>query len=225
MVSKPKKPFRVFEAGAGKFPIDLIKKAARSERLGKKREFIGVDYDLFSYNLEAALKQAKVGKSPKNLRTSAGCAIRVLEKLPKESQNLVFAGLVVHQIFLNKSSPARGVMEAKRFLSAAKRALAPNGRLVLIQHLKDRAFFEQLAKEGGFRVYSRELTEAEAKKSESPFLNQIATSKGREEVVKETIRRAANQAQKAQEIQDLAQERNVKSPYDLHKPILFILRK
>jgi hypothetical protein len=121
------KPFRVFEAGSGKHPVGLIKKAARSEKKGKKREFVGVDYELNGFNLETAIKKAGLEKKPSNLKTYSGCAIRQLERLPKGSQNIVFGGLVIHQIVLQNPSHKKGVEEAKRFLRAAKRSLAPNG--------------------------------------------------------------------------------------------------
>ena len=219
------KPFRVFEAGAGKNPFDLVKKAVRSINLRKKREFTGVDYELTGYNLESALRKAGVAKKPSNLKAYVGCAIRELGKLAANSQNIVFAGLVVHQMVLQNLSYERGVADAKRFLQAAKRALKSNGRIVLIQHLKDKAFFERLAKEEGLVPYIRDLTESEALRSESPFLQQIATREGRKEVVLETIRKAKNSSMQAVEFEDMARERGVSSPYDLHKPILIILHK
>ena len=219
------KPFRVFEAGAGKHPFDLVKKAVRSVLGKKNREFIGVDYELMGYNLEVALRKAGVAKKPSNLKAYSGCAIRELEKLPAGSQNIIFAGLLVHQIILQNLSYKRGLEDAKRFFQAAKKALVPNGRLVLVQHLAEKDLLKRLASESGLVSYIREMTESEALRSESPFLRGIATSQGRVDTVLDAIKKARNQPEKAAEFEDLAKERGITSPYDLYKPIIMVLRK
>jgi hypothetical protein len=224
MKVKSTKPFRVFEAGAGKRPLDLVKKALRARQLKRNRSFIGVDYKLNDRNLKATLKKAGVSKKPKNLKIRSGCAIKKLEKLPKSSEDVIFAGLVVRQTDLQNPTYKLGGVDARRFLRAAKSALKPNGRIVLIQHYHSKAFFEKITREMGLIPYIRDLTEIEALRSESLFLRQLATKESRKEMIMNMLSEAKSKHAIIDTLENRARDRGV-TPYDLYKPILIVLRK
>jgi|GEM_PF-2698495 len=212
--------FRVFEAGAGINPIGLLKKAISSNKKKTRRVFTAADLVL---DIPGTL--AKTGlKQPRNFMAVRGCAIQALERKKPMSQNLIFAGMMLQDMAFQEHSAQLGTNKVRKFFAEAKRKLAPNGRLVLIQHLKDKDYFIQLAKEAGFLPYFRELTEQEAKSAESPAIRRVSTHEARVAIIDDLVKRTINPSERFNEIDEMTKSRGLSNHTDLYKPILISLR-
>ena len=169
---KRRKTFRVFEAGVGDKPLEFMRKAARANELDKKREaaratlnrprltsftarrraFMGVDPALKIMprtkitpgTMEQIAKEAGLRIVPRNSVLLEKNAVNEVKKLRKGSYGIVFAGLTLHQIIRAEASHMHGLEKAREYLNAAKEALLPGGRIVLVQYAKDLPLFEQL---------------------------------------------------------------------------------
>jgi hypothetical protein len=109
--SAKKEPFRIFEAGPGILARDLIGKAAKNEKQGKNREFVGVDKSIFP---RIALLLSGRRRMPSNLKLERGNAISKLSSMKSRSQNVVFESYLLNNI---------SEKECDRFIRNAKRVL------------------------------------------------------------------------------------------------------
>lgn len=171
-------PFRVraFEAGMGRQPAALIKKARRSAKTRKGRQFVGVDEEV---NLNIIIRQ-KLGLLPKNLRLVQNCAIKELLSLPAGSRDLIFGSFIVNVLGTKKASCAVPPLPCdKAFFMAAERALRPGGRLILVQDKDELKFMQEVAHNLGLELHQIPISDEKARKSESWAIRKRSTPETR----------------------------------------------
>lgn len=218
------KPFVVFEAGCGREPKGLFRQARKARREGKDhRLFIGSDRNLGKLwgrfqNWENRLRRRKLT----NIRVTDNCSIRELAIFPAESIDVIFESYVLNSLGKESSCLAPGMHCGEVFFRAAKRALAPGGRLVMVQNKPDIAFIKDLAGHFGFSFAAFEIPDNVARKSPAKWIRKRATLKRRTERINSDIRDGdLTEAQITKEIKS----GKIKSRDEYTKPTLMVLRK
>ena len=216
---KIKRHLKVFEAGCGKIPVGLVRQAIKAERRGlRQRSFTGAD--IKGFNLDRALEKLRVSKKPANLKIMQACAIETLRKLEPESQHIIFGSYFLNYI-TGHGRPDTMLLNAGKFVSAAKRALVPGGRMVFVLDNMTSLLAEDLATRYEMFFYKRVLSDEEAKKSPAKFIRQRATPEGRAKIIRRWVQTGeltAFQIRCAMEEQSL-------SMGELAKPTIYTLRK
>jgi len=218
---KPRRPFAVFEAGAGEDPKALIKKARRSLRKRKNREFIGVDSGL---NLNYLIKQ-KFGLTPRNLRLFEACATKVLMAIKPESQDVVFGSYIGNVLHDKGSSCAIPKLSCeKAFYVAATKALRPGGRLIMVQDKDMGIFMREVAHNLGLELHSIPIPDSKAIASDSWAMQ-----------LRSTIEKRRAYMQKYLNEEKITEKEFLSSPVsitnkiisleDAARPTIFLLRK
>ncbi len=209
-----KTPFSVFEAGVGVFPTALIRKAAKSEVRGKERRFIGVDLNLAPKPL--ALLAAGKLKMPGVLELKRGNALHVLNSLKLRSQNVVLESYLLNNLAHET---------ATKFLKAAKRALKPDGRLVLIQDKSDLTWIFKAAKNLKMRSKMFNFSDAELKASKSGAMRDRSSKRKREKMLNHY--RRLNKASKSTDkiLESLLDLEILSSKDEYARPVMFVMQK
>jgi len=216
---KTKRHLNVFEAGCGKVPVGMIQQAVKAERRGlRQRSFTGADIE--GFNLDKVLKKLGVSNKPANLRVMQACAIDTLRKLEPESQHVIFGSYFLNHIALHGKSNNM-LLNAGEFVSAAKRALVPGGRIVLVLDNMTSLLAEDLATRYEMFFYKRVLSDKEAKKSPAKFIRRRATPQKRAELIRRWIQRG--ELTPVQVARSMGEQHL--SMGELVKPAIYILRK
>jgi len=216
---KLKKPFNVFEAGTGKLPLALLRKAQKSSGTRKRRVFTGVDKEL---NLDLFLKKTGLKGLPKNLRLRQNCAIRELSDLPRESQGVILGSYLVNNISSEEPSCViRGLPCNRAFFIAADMALRPGGRLVLVQGRMAAHLMKEAAFNLGYELHSKIIPDAAAIKSKSWAIRLRSNPEKRERDVRIEI---GDEATVKKELKNL-KKMGFNSFEEATQPCIFSLRK
>jgi len=214
VAQKPKKkePFRVFEAGIGVFPTAFIRKAAQSEARGKNREFIGVDLKLAPKPL--ALLAAGKLKMPGVLELRKANALHCLNSLKLRSQNVVVESYLLNNV---------GMETKSKFLKAAKRALKPGGRLVLIQDRGSLIWIYREARNLKMRPKVFDFSDAELKASKSRAIRDRSSPRKRRGILNHYVKRGAKATLKKIEL--LLDLELISSKDEYTRPIMVVMQK
>ena len=202
--------FGVVEGGTGKLPVGLVKAAARSHKAGKKREFIGADTK--KVNVAKLLTKIGLRELPPNIRFVQGGVAEVLEALPRGSQSVVFASYLDN----NLSTP-----DSVRLVSAAMRALRPNGRLVLIQDKGNVMGYQEYANHLGLELGVLPLQERVLRKSKEKALSSRSNAGKR----KNLFRTYSQNAKRRADIKSLMGLGFLKSPAEFVYPTAYVFRR
>jgi hypothetical protein len=225
---KGKRPFRVFVAGFEK-PGPIVARAKQALREGKNRSFIGADPKPKRFDLNALLIKAGIKKIPSNATLIEGCAVKALNQLAKGSQDVVFGGFVFHYLFLKPGCESyherctkKGQPCGDAFVKAAKRALKPGGRIILVQDWIILPAIDLAAQVTDMHFHAFFVPEEWVKRSKSKHLKDRANP-----------RKSAKWIQNALDRNEITQEQvdafmakmgtNDKSK--LRRPVVAILRK
>ena len=213
-----KKAFRVFEAGAGEVPFGIVGQAIKADRRGLNREFIAVDTAL---NTNETLRQRGLRKAPKNLKLVKNCAVAEMKKLPKASQDIVFASFFLNN-YCRKEGKEKWNMRFLEYLMDAKRALKPNGRIIIIQNHVGAENYANLAIQAGLKATILKLPLEMIERSTAENIEKRATLMGRRKTVKRDV---GDDFLYFQKLVDFAKKHNLKDVSDGFWPAAIIIRK
>ena len=178
----PKKPFTVLEAGCGRIPIGLVRKASRALEKGKThRRFIGIDDEL---NLDLLMKKLKLQKLPKNLQLMEKCAIKYLKRTPPGSMDLIFGSYLLNNLAEKWSCVVLGYSCREALLGFAKKALKPGGRMIFIIDKINVEEYRETAAANGMNFHAVELPDKVLKKSPAEHIRLRATLKKRKKIAR-----------------------------------------
>jgi|GEM_PF-1538850 len=216
------KRLKVFEAGAGKGLRAVLRKAYSSEIKRKGREFIVVDEKINKkpLMLDVLIRRA-LGKMPKNVQIAETCATKLLLQTVPNSQDLIFASYLTNNLKSEGFSCVSPNNCRTAFLLAAKRALTPGGRLVLVQDKVAVPYYEQIGQSMGLQVHSITIPPAKALKSDSEHIRLRATPKKRIKFMKEHYRLDPN----SDLVQAWIKRGIIKEPEEFAQPTIISLRK
>ena len=176
--------FNVFEIGAGREPLALIRKAQRSIQRKKNRVFVGADKAL---NLSETIRLAGIKNLPKNITLAQKCAIGALLKAKPESQHVIFGSYLVNMLSRNTRSCFIPSLECeKAIFVAAEKALRPGGRIILIQDRDIENFMREAAYNLGLELHFIPLTDRQLQSSESWAIQMRSNREKRMEYLKES---------------------------------------
>jgi len=170
----------VAEFGCGRKPFGLLSRAAKAEKAGKLRAFVGVDIDA----VEAERTARRLGiKMPGNVLFIKGDAVEQIKKFAPESKDVIFASNLFTRNYADYAV-SEGVMGALNraivsFLVEAKRALTPKGRIVLVHSKKDAFIFELHGREVGLKTRVVELSDLQAQRSLAPYTRKVSSPEKR----------------------------------------------
>lgn len=150
-----------------------------------RREFIGVEREPF--DLDNTLRTAGLKELPRNVQLRSQHANSELQKLPEQSQHVIFASYLLNNL-KEEPHPITGKMVPGKhvFFYWAVRALAPNGRIVLVQDKGNTPLYRLLANEFGLSFHATEIPKEKAEKSLSKSIRERATPKKRKQLIKKS---------------------------------------
>ncbi|MFA6268857.1 MAG: class I SAM-dependent methyltransferase [archaeon] len=211
---KVKRPLRVnvAEFGSGRNPLPLLAKYFRGLSKGRARHFTAVDTRLL---VPKSARAGKIEGQRGRLKYVRGDAIKELEKMKPRSKHVIFSSFLLNCMAANSKLGVVGVVE--KFFSLGKKALVPGGRLVTIIHKVNLPFLARVAKEFGFEVYYRGLTQKEMDESELDYVQKRATPEKREVLIKIHLDQVDAQRYMIRE--------GLKSAGDLEMPGILFLKK
>ncbi len=206
-----KAPFRIFEAGPGGNPKELVRKARKSAERGKNREFDAADPNVHRTEFLAGRRASakRMFWIPKSLRLERKSAIEALKAKPDNHYHVIFGSY-----FLNNIK----AQELAEFMTLAKEKLRPGGRMIFIQSVRQIEAFEKFAKSRGLKVMHRRLTDSEAVRGPR-YVALRATPEGRQHYLNLPSLKFPHVAQ------GLMEKHGVKRVDELERPTLLIIRK
>lgn len=209
--SSSKKPFIVFEAGAGMVPSGLVKRAAQSEKRGKNRRFIGVDIKLGPNWL--SLLGARLFRMPSNISLKKADVLNSLLDLRPKSQDIVFESYL-----LNNLTPKQRL----NFFKRAKKVLKSNGRLVIVQDKAVISIYIKIATKLGFTVTVLEIPDLALKKSSSKAIRDRSTPRKRLKYLRHYARNGSDMPKNLQRAFEIEA---INSKQEYARPTMLVLQK
>ncbi len=223
--SRTKRPFRIFEAGFGS-PSNIIGKAMASSARGKNRHFTAVEKSskVNKFKLWVALKKAGLKTLPGNITLLEGCAIDALFEVTPKSQDVIFASYLTN----NLADPELDAMavggEKRDFFEGAKRALAKNGRMILLQDLGAHMHYAAIANAMGFKIHIIPLSDKVLRKS-SGVIRKRSTPLRRKLMLAHYLKDARFKASMPARVKGLQDKGLGSKPTDVARPAVYIFRE
>jgi ubiquinone/menaquinone biosynthesis C-methylase UbiE len=179
--TRPKQPSFIIDAGCGKVPTGLVRKALKSGAPNaspamKRRRFIGIDE---TFNLNKLARRTGLRASPENMDLIENCAVQTLAKLKPESVKIIFESFLLNNLTENACITGGTIPCKSTFLALAKRALKPGGRLITIHIKAAKKKYMEIAKSLGMGFHSIEISDEAAKKSGLRSLREKSSKKRR----------------------------------------------
>ncbi len=144
-----------------------------------------------------------------------------MRDLKPNSQHIIFSSFLLSYLAVFGESQNM-LKNAGEFISAAKKALRPGGRLALVQGFAASQLIKDLALNYGLRFYKKVLTDEQAKKSPAHFIRSKATKKRRAHTLKELVDAGEINALG---VTGLMHVLGLSEPEELLRPTVFVLRK
>ncbi len=170
-----KDPLTVFDAGAGELPEWSLHQAIRSKnRRLRPRQFTAVDKKpttLYRHLITKGIKK------PQNLRVFNGDAVDAIERLPPNSQHVIVASFLLNNLSWQETRREHDHEPLQdRFIRLAKKALKPNGRLVVVDCKGATPQVKASAERCGFEFHAKPISESDASKARSWAIQKRATA-------------------------------------------------
>ena len=165
----------IADAGMGKNPIELLRKAIRAEQKQKKRTFVGIDIERVS--LEALLKETGLKKLPPNFIPIQADAVEMVKKMRPNSHDIIFASYLLNNLGEGKSN----LLKIVEFLYHSYNAIKPTGRIILINDKSSLKSHIRLAQKLGFKTHAIELSDKQAEASLLPAVKRRSSPAKRKE--------------------------------------------
>jgi DNA modification methylase len=209
----------LFEAGAGKIPLGLIDLALKSKEKRRGRTFFASDIE---FKKEEILRARGLRTIPSNLRLVNECSLKELKMLPKESMDIIFESYFLNKFMWDSKKRLFDVSKGAEYLSEAKRVLKPKGRMIMVISLGSLDFMVLFARQAGFRVFAKILSEEQTAKSPAEYIKKRSTLKGRNEIFEQDL---ANLPGAMESARFTTRKYPIRDLADVHLPVAMILRK
>ncbi|MCX6803392.1 MAG: hypothetical protein NTY48_02355, partial [Candidatus Diapherotrites archaeon] len=108
---------------------------------------------------------------------------------PEKSQHVIFGSYLLNSLPKEDSCLLKGVPCDRTFCIAAEKALAPGGRLILVQDKLQEKFLQEIAGKLGLKIHAITIADEQAIKSKSPAVRMRSSPQKRIKFTKSELAR------------------------------------